>query len=95
MIVLIPLAVGAVPLNRSFEPTFADGRVIAVTGEAPSRKLTVRLSNGAVVETRFGEDWSTATLMNKCWHLMNHWSTWRFKRVYSLEAQFGSGVNDC
>ena len=96
MIVLIPLVALAFPLRSSLDPTFAEGRIIAVNGQAPSREVTVRLSNGPVVETRLLHDSRpTATLMNQCWHLMNHWSTWRFRRVYSLESPFGGGVNDC
>ena len=96
MLVLIPITVLGVLLHRSFYITFADGRIVAVTGEAPSRQVTVRLSNGAVVETSLLRDSRpTGVLMNQCWHLMNHWSATRFKRVYSLEAPFGGGVNDC
>lgn len=97
MLVLIPLVALAMLLLRSLGPTFpAEGRIIAVKGAAPSRELTVRLSDGAVVETRLLRDSRpTETLMNQCWHLMNHWSTWRFKRVYSLQSPFGGGVNDC
>jgi hypothetical protein len=96
MLLLIPLAVSGVLLHRSFYTTFAAGRIIAVTGEAPSRQVTVRLSNGSVVETSLLRDSRpTDVLMNQCWHLMNHWSTTRFRRVYSLMAPFGGGVNDC
>ncbi len=95
MLVLIPLVIGGVWLHRSFNPTFVDGRIVGVKGEPPSREITVRLSNGVVVETQFHDSWPSAQLMNQCWHLMNHWSTWRFERVYSLESPFGGGVNAC
>jgi hypothetical protein len=96
MLVLIPLVALAMLLLRSLSVTSADGRIIAVKGAEPSRELTVRLSDGAVVETRLLRDSRpTETLMNQCWHLTNHWSTWRFKRVYSLESPFGGDVNDC
>jgi hypothetical protein len=96
MLVLIPLAALAMLLVRSLNPTYAEGRIIEVKGTAPSRDITVRLSDGAVVETRLLRDSRpTDTLVNQCWHLMNHWSTWRFKRVYSLQSPFGGGANDC
>jgi len=96
MMVLIPLVALGVLIHRSLNTSFADGRIIAVQGTAPWRELTVRLSNGAVVEIRLLRDSRpTETFTNQCWHLINHWSTWRFKRVYSLESPFGGGVNDC
>ncbi len=96
MLLLIPLAVLGVLWQQSFQTSFATGRIVAVKGEAPSREVTVRLSNGSVVETFLSHDSRpTEVMMNQCWHLMNHWSTFRFKRVYSLMAPFGAGVNDC
>lgn len=95
MLVLIPLVIVGVQLHRSFDPTFADGRIVGVKGDLPARDVTVRLSNGAVVKTQLHDSRPTDQLMNQCWHLMNHWSTWRFKRVYSLESPFGGGGNDC
>jgi hypothetical protein len=50
----------------------------------------------SVIETSLSHDSRpTQILMDQCWHLMNHWSTMHFKRVYSLMAPFGGGVNDC
>jgi hypothetical protein len=96
MLVLVPLVALSVPLYRSLYITNATGRIIAVNGEAPTRQVTVRLSNGIVVESQLLRDSRpTSALMNQCWHLMNHWSTLRFKRVYSLEAPFGGGIDDC
>jgi hypothetical protein len=96
MLMLLPLAVLGLLLHRSFNPTFAAGRIIAVKGDTPSREVTVRLSNGAMVEISFLRDSRpTAVLMNQCWHLMNHWSTTHFKHIYSLMAPFGGGVDDC
>ncbi len=96
MIVLVPIMVLGVLWHQSFHPTFATGRIVAVKGEVPSREVTVRLSNGSVIETAFSRDTRpTAVLMNQCWHLMNYMSTYRFRRVYSLMAPFGGGVDDC
>jgi hypothetical protein len=87
---------GGVLLHRSFNPTFASGRIIAVKGDAPSREVSVRLSSGLMIEASLSRDSRpSAVLMNQCWHLMNHWSTWHFKRVYSLMAPYGGGVDDC
>src|SRR5258705_474398 len=72
------------------------GVTFSILFAAPSRKVTVRLSNGSVIETAFLRDTRpTAVLMNQCWHLMNYMSTYRFRRVYSLMAPFGGGVDDC
>jgi hypothetical protein len=46
MLLVVPLALGGFWLYRSFDPTFFQGRVIAVKGDAPTREVTVRLSNG-------------------------------------------------
>jgi hypothetical protein len=96
MLVLVPLVALGVLTHRSFSTTFAQGRIIAVKGDAPSRELTIRLSNGAVVEASFLNDARpTGVLMNQCWHLIYHWSTWRFRHTYSPTSPFGGGVNDC
>jgi hypothetical protein len=96
MLFLIPIALAGVLLHRSFNPTFASGRIIAVKGDAPSREVSVRLSSGLMIETPLSRDSRpSAVLMNQCWHLMNHRSTWHFKRVYSLMAPYGGGVDDC
>jgi len=96
MLILIPLVALGVLTHRSFSTTSAFGRIIAVQGTAPSRELTIRLSDGAVVESRLLRDSRpTETLIDQCWHFTNHWSTWRFKRVYSPSSPFGGGGNDC
>jgi hypothetical protein len=96
MLVLVPLAISGFLLYRSLYTSFAEGRIIAVSGQVPSRQVSVRLSDGSLIETSLLHDTRpTDVLMNQCWHLMNHWSTTRFERVYSLMSPFGGGVNKC
>jgi hypothetical protein len=89
MAVLIPLAAGGFWLHHWFNPTSYEGRVTTITGQAPTRQVTVRLKNSTIVITRFDDDdRPTAIRLNQCWHLMEHWSTHEFRRVYSLETPF-------
>jgi hypothetical protein len=97
MLLLVPIAAGGVSLHRATSVlTFAKGRITAVTGEAPTRRVTVRLSNGTVVQTDLRNDSRpSSVLMNQCWHLDNTWSLSEGHRVYHLMAPFGGGVDDC
>jgi hypothetical protein len=97
MLLLVPIAVGGVALHRATNVlTFAQGRITGVAGEAPTRRVTVRLSNGANVQTELRNDSRPSSLLiNQCWHLDNTWSLSKGHRVYHLEAPFGGGVNDC
>jgi|SRR5580704_6027945 hypothetical protein len=97
MLLLIPLAAGGVSLHRATNViTFAQGRITAVAGEAPTRRVTVRLSNGAIVQIDFRNDSRPSSiLINQCWHLDNTWSLSEGHRVYRLMSPFGGGVNDC
>jgi hypothetical protein len=96
MVLLVPLAALAYFVQGSFHPTFFNGRIISVRGDAPVRQTTVRLSSGTIVEVPFiGDMRPTSGLVNKCWHLSRHWSTVRFHEVYSLESPFGGGGDDC
>jgi hypothetical protein len=97
MLFLAPIAAGGVALHRATNVlTFAQGRITAITGEAPTRRVTVRLSNGAIVQTDFRNDSRPSSLLiNQCWHLDNTWSLRERHRVYHLMAPFGGGLNDC
>jgi hypothetical protein len=96
MLLLIPLVIGGMRLHRSFDPEFFQGLIVAVEGEAPTRHVTVRLSDGQVVPMEFfNDDRPTSVMLNQCWHIMKHWSIAAWQRVYSLEAPFGAGGNEC
>jgi hypothetical protein len=96
MFLMVPIAAAGFFLHRSLDPTFFQGRIIAMKGDAPARQVTVRLSSGADVATHLLDDSRpTSVMMDQCWHLMKHWSLSEFGQVYSLEAPFGGGVNDC
>jgi hypothetical protein len=95
MLVLIPLFALGVLTSRSLDTNFSEGRVIAVKGDPPSRVLTIRLRNGLVVKSTLQDSRPTEGLTGQCWHLLNHWSTWRFERVYTLMSPFGGAVNEC
>jgi hypothetical protein len=97
MLLLVPIAAGGVSLHRATNGvTFVKGRITAVAGEAPTRRVTVRLSNGAIVQTDLRNDTRPASLlMNQCWHLDNTWSLREGHRVYHLMSPFGGGVDDC
>jgi hypothetical protein len=97
MILLVPVAVGGISIHRATNVvSFAQGRITEVIGEAPTRRVTVRLSNGKTVQTDFRNDPRPASLLiNQCWHLDNTWSFVERHRVYHLMAPFGGGVDDC
>src|SRR5580700_3655190 len=57
MLTVIPIAAATVLLHRTVDViSFAHGRVIDVSGEMPKRRVTVRLSNGSVVQTYLRKD---------------------------------------
>lgn len=97
MLLLVPLAAGGVSIYRATNlVTFAQGRITEVIGEAPMRRVTVRLSNGSTIQTDFrGDRRPASTLINQCWHLDNTWSFVERHRVYRLMAPFSGGVDDC
>jgi hypothetical protein len=97
MLLLVPIAAGGVSLHRAMNVlTFAQGRITEVAGEAPTRHVTVRLSNGTIVQTDLRNDSRpSSVLINQCWHLDNTWSLSEGHRVYHLMAPFGGGVDDC
>ena len=97
MLLLVPIAAGGVSLHRATNAlTFAQGRITAVAGEAPTRRVTVRLSNGTIVQTDLRNDSRpSSVLINQCWHLDNTWSISERQLVYHLMAPFGGGVDDC
>lgn len=95
MLVLIPLFALGVLISRSLDTSYAEGRVIAIKSDPPSRELTMRLRNGLVVKSTLQDSRPNEELTGQCWHLMNHWSTWRFERVYTLMSPFVEGVNEC
>jgi hypothetical protein len=97
MLLLVPIAAGGVSLHRATNVlTFAQGRITGVAGEAPTRRVTVRLSNGTIVQTSFRNDSRPSSLLiNQCWHLDDTWSLSERHRVYHLMAPFGGGVDDC
>ena len=97
MLSVVPLAVVGFIVYRSLDPTPLQGRIVSVSGEAPTRQTSVRLSSGSIVEVPFtGDDRPASVLINQCWHLSKHWSTTRFRKVYSLQSPFGfDGTNEC
>jgi hypothetical protein len=97
MLLLVPIAAGGLSLHRATNVvTFATGRITAVAGEAPTRRVTVRLSNGTIIQTELRNDSRpSSVLINQCWHLDNTWSLSERHRVYRLMAPFGGGVDDC
>ncbi len=98
-LLIIPIAIGGVLLNKSLRPTFHQGRVISISKQASGASLgglaTVRLSGGTTVDAEFHESWMDATIVGKCFHLSEGWSTLRLRRIYSLDSQLGGDVNDC
>ena len=98
-LLVIPIAVGGVLLNKSLRPTFHQGRVISISKEANGASrggvATVRLSAGTNIEAEFHESWMGASIEGKCFHLQEGWSTLRLRRSYSLDSQFGGDVDDC
>lgn len=97
MLLLVPLAFGSESIRRATNVvTFAQGRITEVVGEARSRRVIVRLSNGTTVQATFRNDPRPASLLiNQCWHLDNTWSFVERQRVYHLVSPFGGSVDDC
>jgi hypothetical protein len=96
MIVLVPLTAAGFMVLPFLQPTFAQGRIVTVSGDPPRRQVTVRLPSGNLVQSTFDRDSRpTSVLMNQCWHLMNYWSLFEFKRVYSLSSPFGGDGDSC
>jgi hypothetical protein len=93
---LIPLVIASVLAQKSFEPVFLKGRIVEVRGEVPFRNAHVRLQDGTVVDSSLADDTRPASLLvDQCWHVMNHWSTRHFGRVYSLESPAGDDPSAC
>jgi hypothetical protein len=97
-VLVIPLAIGGVLLNRWLQPIFHEGRVISIVEEAKGAShrglATVRLSAERTVEAEFSDDWIDERIVGKGFHVSESWSTARFRRAYFLDAQFGGEGND-
>jgi hypothetical protein len=96
MLALVPIVTAGYLLYRALDPVFVQGRVIEVSGEVPMRQVTVHLSSGAVVPTRFFDDSRpTSAMMNQCWSVMKYWSLKSRGEAYMLESPVGNGVDSC
>jgi hypothetical protein len=96
MLTLLPIVAAGYLLYRSLDPAFVQGRVIEVDGPMPTRQVTVRLSDGVVVPTRFYDDSRpTSEMMNQCWSLMKYWSLKSRGDAYMLESTAGDGADGC
>lgn len=99
VIVVVLLGSAAAQLGQVLQPTFHTGRVLAVLKEPESKfeigRVAVRLSSGSTVEADLHDAWQRPGVEGKCFHLWEHWSTFRARRTYSLNSQFGGGINDC
>lgn len=96
MLLVIPVFTFGYYLYNSLHYEHITGRIISITGSAPTRSALVRLSSGSVVNASFhGDDRPNSVLLNQCWHLSYHWSTKRFSSVYSFDSPMGSNTNEC
>ena len=98
-LLIVPIAVGGVLLHKALRTTSHQGRVLTLL-EKPTEKsrqglAAVRLLDGSIVQAQFGDTWPPSTIDGKCFHLIEHWSTARFRRVYSLQVPYGGEVDDC
>lgn len=99
MVLVLPLAMTGIRIHRAIEPSFYQGRVVAVLREAlpvsETGQVSVRLSGGAMVQADYDGTWPVSMVQGRCFHLTNRWSTFRGHRVYELISPFGGGVDDC
>lgn len=96
MAALVPLVVAAFAAERVFEPAYVFGRIVDAQGEGLAQTARVRLEDGTVVGSSLSDDAGTTRLQpDQCWQILNHWSTRRVGRVYSLQAPAGDDMARC
>lgn len=99
VVVVIPLAIVGVYVYQSLHANFHEGRVISVvkypgkSGEVG--EATVRLKSGSTVAAFFGNTWPIAMVENRCFHVTERWSTFRFRRIHELLVPFGGDAENC
>jgi hypothetical protein len=96
---VLPLAAAGIYAHHCLEPTFFQGRLVAIVTTATANprdgQASVHLTGSDIVRADLSNTWPASMLIGRCVHVEKRWSTLRVRHIYEVVGPFGGGVDDC